>query len=279
MYLITGATGNVGSELAKELLAQGEAVRIFVRDPLKVEGLKGKVEVAVGDFTKTESFQSALTGVHGVFLMNRSIDLKSLSDFLSAGTNQGVKKVVYLSTLAASAPDLTIGQMHKEQEDVIRASGVTTKILRPGGFMSNAFGWIGSIKSEGKVYNAMGAGRFAPVAPADIAAVAARALTPDLSEEIFSITGGEPTNVREQVSILSEVLHKDLECVDIPEEAAVSAMVKNGIPENLAAAVVQSFRDIRLGKDTPIFDTVERITGRKPIHFRAWAEANANRFA
>jgi len=64
----------------------------------------------------------------------------------------------------------------------------------------------------------------------------------------------------------------------IPEEAAVFAMVKNGIPENLAAAVVQSFRDIRLGKDSPIFDTVERIIGRKPISFRAWAEANANRF-
>jgi uncharacterized protein YbjT (DUF2867 family) len=40
MILITGATGNVGKELTRQLLEAGEQVRIFTRDPRKVHALK-----------------------------------------------------------------------------------------------------------------------------------------------------------------------------------------------------------------------------------------------
>jgi uncharacterized protein YbjT (DUF2867 family) len=279
MYLVTGSTGNIGSKVAAALINQGEEVRLFVRDAKKVEQWKTKADVVTGDFGKPESFRPALAGVRGVFLMNRGADRKTFGEFAGVAREEGVKKIVFLSTLAAANPALTIGQIHKEQEDAVRASGLTAKILRPGGFMSNTFGWIGSIKTEGKVYNAMGCGRFAPVAPEDIAAVAVRALTGESPDEIYNISGSDPATVSDQVRILSQVIGKNLECVDISEEAAVQGMMKSGLPEMLAAAVVQSFRDIRAGKDAPVFDTVERVTGRKPITFRKWAEENAARFA
>lgn len=279
MYLVTGATGNVGSKIADGLLNQGEKVRLFLRDAKKAEPWRTQADISVGDFTKPETFKPALEQIKAVFLMNRGPDQKTFGEFVSAARDLGVEKIVFLSSLAASDAALTIGKMHKDQEDFIRASGIVAKLLRPGGFMSNTFGWIGSIKAEGKVYNAMGPGRFAPVAPEDIAAVGVRALTDDLPEEVFNISGDEGTTVDEQVSILSDVIGKKLECVDLSEEESMQAMVKGGLPQFLASAVVESFRDIRQGKTAPTFDTVERVTGQKPVPFRAWVERNAFRFA
>lgn len=54
-------------------------------------------------------------------------------------------------------------------------------------------------------------------------------------------------------------------------------MINNGFPKHLAEAVAQSFHDIREGKDAPTFDTVERVTGRKPVTFRQRVENNRNK--
>jgi uncharacterized protein YbjT (DUF2867 family) len=57
--------------------------------------------------------------------------------------------------------------------------------------MTNTFQWLETIKRDGTVYNGMGAGKTAPVAPHDIAAVVVHALTDPNSEEIYEVTGGE----------------------------------------------------------------------------------------
>jgi uncharacterized protein YbjT (DUF2867 family) len=74
MYLVIGATGNVGSEVATQLLASGKQVRVFTRDATKVSHLKGRAEVAVGDLMQTDTFAKAVAGVEGVFLMNGALE-------------------------------------------------------------------------------------------------------------------------------------------------------------------------------------------------------------
>ncbi|MDX6458008.1 MAG: hypothetical protein QOE55_1705, partial [Acidobacteriaceae bacterium] len=59
MYLVTGATGNVGREVVSQLLAQGQKVRVFSRDAAKVAQWGDRVEVAIGDFTHPETFAQA----------------------------------------------------------------------------------------------------------------------------------------------------------------------------------------------------------------------------
>ena len=63
MYLVTGATGNVGSEVVGQLLAKGQKVRVFTRDAAKVAHWGNRVEVATGDFTRPETFAQALSDV------------------------------------------------------------------------------------------------------------------------------------------------------------------------------------------------------------------------
>jgi uncharacterized protein YbjT (DUF2867 family) len=225
MYLVTGATGNVGSEVVSQLLAKGQKVRVFTRDAAKVAHWGNRVEVATGDFTAPDTFAQALSDVDGVFIMNGALDGGVFRQLIAAAKAQGNLRIVFLSTIFAGSPESPIGQLHKDKEDVIRASGLSGKFVRAGSFMTNTFQWIGTIKGEGVVYNALGDGKAAPIAADDIAAVAVHALTdPNASPEVFEVTGSELLTVPEQVAILAKALGKPIKSVDVPAEAAAQGV-------------------------------------------------------
>ena len=70
MILITGATGNNGQELVRQLTAMGQRVRAFVRNPAEAARLTGpNIELAVGDFDRPETLDAALQGVEKTFLL------------------------------------------------------------------------------------------------------------------------------------------------------------------------------------------------------------------
>lgn len=280
MYLVTGATGNVGSEVVEQLLSSGQKVRVFTRDAARAARWGDRVEVAVGSFWEPDSFGRAAAGVEAIFLMNGGPEGGPFQQLIASAKSQGTSRIVFLSTSLAGDPESEIGAMHKEKEDAIRAAGLEGRFVRPGGFMSNAFQWIGSIKAEGTVYTSMGTGKFPPIAPEDIAAVAVKALTtPGLRQEIFELTGGELVTVPQQVNILAEVLGRPLRCVDVPTDRAVQGLIQGGVPPHVAAAVGKSFEAVREGRATTIRDTVEQVTGKKPMTFAAWARKHAARFA
>lgn len=280
MYLVTGATGNVGREVVSQLLANGEKVRVFTRDAAKVARWGDRVEVAIGDFTQVESFAQAVAGVEGAFIMNGALDGGVFRQLIAVAKAQGNPRIVFLSTLFAGSSESSIGQLHKDKEDVIRASGLSAKFVRAGSFMTNAYQWLGTIKGEGIVHNSMGTGKTAPIAPEDIAAVVVHALTSaEPSPEIFEVTGSELLSVPEQVAILAQAVGKPIRSVDVPTEAAVQNLLRAGLPAPVATAVAQSFEAIRGGRMATVKDTVKQVTGRQPRSFQSWAQEHASRFA
>jgi uncharacterized protein YbjT (DUF2867 family) len=277
--VVTGATGNVGSEIVEDLLARGFRPRVFTRDTAKVERWGDRVEAAAGDFQKPDTFARAVSGAEAVFLMSQSPDQQAFARLIDAVKASGQPRIVFLSSLAAKQPELQIGVLHKQKEETIRTSGLPATFVRPGGFMSNVYQWIASISAEGVVYNPMGDTRFPPIAPEDIAAVAFKSLIdPALSEKTFELTGGELLSVPEQVEILAKVLGKPIRCVDITVETAIENMTRAGLPAPLARAVGESYRSVRDGGILGVTDTVEKVTGAKPMTFESWARKHAARF-
>lgn len=279
MFLIVGATGNVGSQVAEELLARGEQVRVFTRDRAKLANLAKrweKAEVVEGDLSQPESFQRATSGVQAVFLMNGALDGDSFRQILEDAKQQGVRRIVFLSSVLAARPDLQIGLMHKVKEDAIHDAGFEFTSVRASGFMSNVRQWAGSIRTEGVVYNAMGTGKSALIAPEDIAAVAVAALvSPRPLGPILEVTGGELLTVPEEVKILSKVLGRALRVIDVTTEQAADALAGNGLPRPVANAVAASFQAIREGRVVELTSTVRDLTGREPIRFAEWIEKHA----
>jgi uncharacterized protein YbjT (DUF2867 family) len=277
MYLITGATGNVGKELVELLVAANEPVRVLVRDPRKVAHFGDRIEVAVGDFGQPESLAKALHGVGAAFYLVAGFDGEEATrSFVAAAKASGAPRIVMLSSLLAAMPESPLGRHHLEKEQIIRDSGLPSCFLRPGMFMSNTFQWAESIKSQGVVYNAFGNGKQTPIAPRDIAAVAVRALTgSEHTGQAIELTGGEALSTPEQVEILSRVLERPLHCVDISVETAIEGMIKSGLPAAVARGLGALFQRTRDGQAAYQSGAFARIIGHQPTPFEDWARENA----
>jgi uncharacterized protein YbjT (DUF2867 family) len=142
--------------------------------------------------------------------------------------------------------------------------------------MDNRFAWLGSIREDNAVYVPEGDPASALVHVRDIAAVAALALTTSGHEgATYELTGGEALTTEQQVAILSEAIGRPVEYVEEPESAARERMVRQyGWP----AEAVDGFFALKresAAHEHVVFDTVERLLGRPPLTFAAWARENA----
>jgi uncharacterized protein YbjT (DUF2867 family) len=177
-------------------------------------------------------------------------------------------------------PMPAMGRWHHAREEIVHAAGIAATFVRPGGLMTNALDWAATIRWEGYALDPIGPGRYAPIDPADVAAVAALALTEDGHQgKAYVLTGEETFTVAEQVRILAKAIGRAIEVREPATPAeAVRARFPNGAPPALAEAILEGFALLRA--DTTGFrtDTVERLLGRKPRTFADWCARNADAF-
>ena len=281
MLLVTGATGNVGRELARELDAAGVPFRALVRDPARAAGLPASAVRVRGDLDDPATLAPAFARADGLFLLTPGIGTGHVRDAVAAARAAGVRHIVHLSSFnVLGDPMPAMGRWHHEREQVIRASGLPATFLRPGGFMTNAFDWLPAIRAGGPVLDPAGPGRYAPIDPADIAAVAALALTGDgHAGREYVLTGEETFTVAEQVAVLSAATGLDIKVREpaTPDEA-VRARFPHGAPPALADAILEGFALLRADTTGLRTDTVRRLLGRGPRTFADWCARHADVF-
>jgi len=123
MILLTGATGYLGSEIARELITRHEPFRVLVRDPqrLRFDPAQSHCEVVRGDLCDGAALGAALAGVEAVIhtaaLVKmwvpdrrefRRINVEGLQDLLEAAAQAGVRRVVYTSSFIALGPSADV---------------------------------------------------------------------------------------------------------------------------------------------------------------------------
>jgi uncharacterized protein YbjT (DUF2867 family) len=282
MLLVTGATGTVGRELVRALAATDAGLRVLVREPARAAGLPERAERVVGDLDEPATLTAAFAGADGVFLLTPGIGTRHTLHAVAAARAAGVRHIVHLSSFnVLGDPMPAMGRWHHEREEIIRASGIPATFLRPGGFMTNALEWAPTILDAGHVLDPVGPGRFAPIDPADIAAVAALVLTQDGHEgEEYVLTGDELLTVTDQVQIIAKAIGRDIEVRPAATPAeAVAFRYPGGGPPALLEALTEGLALMRA--DTTGFrtDTVRRLLGRRPGTFADWCARNAAAFA
>lgn len=165
--LVTGATGFLGSEIARELIRQGHSVRVLVRKTSKLDGLAGlALEKVEGDINDAASVERALEGVQALIhtagnvshkardrALVRRTNIDGARTVLAAAAKRPGIRVVFTSSVAAvgaaDEPRLQnedvewnlggrgyhYGESKREGEDVARefaAAGLDVVILNPG---------------------------------------------------------------------------------------------------------------------------------------------------
>ena len=272
MIVVAGATGNVGREVARQLVEAGEPVRALTRDPAKAAVPAGATAVA-GDLTVPSSLGPALTGATALFLLSGYSP-----DVFTEARNAGVRRVVLMSGGSAETGDRTnaVAKYMIDTEDALRESGLAWTIVRPRMFMTNTFQWLPQI-AEGVVRAPWPDVASAVVDPADIAAVAARALVSAEHEgREYPVTGPEALRPGERVQLLSQVLDRPLRYEAQPDDEARAEMSAQ-MPVEYVDAFFSFYSDGKLDEAT-VFPTVEEVTGRPPRTFAEWVRVNADQF-
>lgn len=274
MYLVTGVTGNVGAEVAATLVAENRPVRGVVRaqDGAVPEG----VEAVVGDLNRPDSLRDALDGVEGLFLLP---GYDGAAELLAAARSAGVERLVQLSGASAGSRDLTnaVTAYMVAAEDTAVASGLGWTILRPSAFMSNTLRWRDQMAAGDDIRLPFAGVRTAMIDPADIAAVAARALTSDRhSERIYRLSGPQSLLPSEQVAIVAAEIGRPLRMIAQSDDEARADM-----STQMPQAYVDAFFDFYVTgslDESPVLDTVSEITGREPRTLRDWVRAHRTAF-
>jgi uncharacterized protein YbjT (DUF2867 family) len=281
MYLVIGATGNVGSELVKQLLNQGQDVRALVRDASRADALPIGATFAVGSLEDPASLAAAAEGTDGVFFMQLAPIPAQAQSFIDSVRSVGVRRVVVLSSVGTRLhPAPIIGAMIAARDDVFRASELDVTFLYANGMMSNAQWWAPTIRESGQVVDPTEPGKIGVVDPYDIAAAAAVVLTqPGHVGHGYFLTGPEALSPSEQTAILSEVLERTLEFVASTPAGEAQHRIDQGTPPQMAAArqnLDELFAASRAGILT---DDVANLTGNNPRTFRDWVQNHTAAFA
>ncbi|NBH02412.1 NAD(P)H-binding protein [Amycolatopsis sp. SID8362] len=273
MFLVTGATGNVGSEVVTALKEAGEPVRALVRRPDAV--LPDGVEAAVGDLNDPAGLGDALKGVEGVFLLPGYEDMPGM---LARAREAGVRRIVLLSGGSAALENLdnAVSRYMTLAERAVRASGLDWTFLRPRAFMTNALRWLPQLRAGDTVRAQFPDVAAACVDPADIAAVAVRALKGGHEGTVRELTGPVAMRPAEQVAVLAEVLGRELRFVGLTGKET-----RAELEASLPPAYVEAFWDFYAGgtlDEATVHPDVSEITGRPARTFADWAAAHADAF-
>lgn len=279
-FLITGATGDVGSRVTRMLLLRGQKPRLFVRNLDKAQAEFGnEVEAFSGDLADPALLAPALAGIDALFLVTVGPAIPELDEqAATAAKAAGVRRIVKLSSMDVEQ-GLAIGAWHERGEAAIRASGVPFTFIRPSGFFSNLLAWAPAVRSESVVRSSTGEGRRAFIHSDDIAAVSVEALWSDTYEgQALTITGPEALTFGEIAERLGEVIRRRLAYEVLSDAEAGRRFRASGASEAETNAHVALWRAIREGRLATVTDTVERVLGRKPIGLDQWLRENAAAF-
>jgi len=153
---ITGATGFVGSHLARALLTRGDRVRALARTPSPGLAEAG-AEIIPGSLADDDALRRLVEGAQVVHHVAGAIAAPSEADFMrinadgtarlaEAARAAGVRRFVYVSSIAVSGPSARgkpmdeagparpvtpYGRSKQAGEEAVVASGVSFTIVRP----------------------------------------------------------------------------------------------------------------------------------------------------
>lgn len=263
MYVITGATGHIGSRVADTLLARGERVRLISRDAARLQRFVERgAEAAVGDLLDVKFLSEAFKGATAVFAMippnYGAKDFRSYQNIVgnniaTAIENAGVSHVVNLSSQGADLPRGTgpILGLHDQEERLNGVRDLNVVHLRPTYFMENLLGTIPLIHEKGIAGTAIrGDLQFAMIATQDIAGrVAGHLLTRNFSGKSYrDLLGQRDLTLQEAFTIIGRRIGiSNLKYVQFGYEDAARALVESGISENVAGLFIEMSRALNAG--------------------------------
>jgi uncharacterized protein YbjT (DUF2867 family) len=185
VILLTGATGVVGGELLPQLLAEGQQVRVLVRDPKKLGEHRVDVQITLGDLRDPLSIRHAMRGVETVIHLAATIrdqpggtieELNGLATIrlLRLAERASTSRFVFFSAMGATGFQRTRFFRSKAlAEHAVRESPLRTTVFAPSIVYRPGDPWITLLQRLSLLpavpISGAGGARYQPIWARDVA--------------------------------------------------------------------------------------------------------------
>lgn len=241
MILVVGATGFLGNDICRRLLAKGKSVRALVRptsDPAMLAHLRTMgAQLVTGDLKDPASLNKACEGVETVISTATTTRVRQEGDTIEAADGQGqlnlvraakeedVSRFIYISYSGQIGKDDPLTIAKRSVEKAVQASGMTYTILRPSVFMevwlSPALGF--DYPNEQATIYGQGLNKISYISMSDVAAFAVESLeNPAAENAMLELGGPEALSPHEVVDIFEKISGKNFALQHVPEEALMA---------------------------------------------------------
>ncbi len=266
--LITGANGNVGSEVAKQLIQH--SVPFLVTTHKQQEVGEGKVYF---DIEQAQTFQPALEGIEKLFLIRPpqiSDAKKYFLPLIQAAKQQGIKHIVFLSVMGVENIKFV---PHAKIEQYIRDAGIPYTFLRPSFFTQNIVNQHGDeLRKDNVLYVPAGKGKTSFIDVRDIGEVGALCLTQEEHQnKAYTITGSEALTYYDVAKIFSEEIGRTITYTHPTLWQFRSCMLAKGLPSSYVTVTSVIYLTTILGLAKRITPELATLLGRPPRTVREYA--------
>ncbi len=279
--LITGATGNVGTEVIKTLqnidhqLDIYAGVRNLTTDDNKLDNIK--IKFAQFDFTDSTTYDTALDGCSILFLLRPpqiSEVEKYFKPIIDTCKAKGVKHIVFLSVQGVEKSKII---PHHKIEKLIVDSKIPYTFLRPAYFMQNFTTTLhNDLVNKKRIFLPAGNAKFTLVDVCDIASVSATILT-NISEHInksYELTCNEKLTFSEMAKTLSDILGTDIKYISPSLLSFFLTKRKEKTPAMFILVMIMLHYFPRFQKEPETTNWVDKITNRQPTTFEQFINDN-----
>ncbi|MEP7105062.1 MAG: NAD(P)H-binding protein [Chloroflexota bacterium] len=281
--LVTGAPGNVGTELVRLLAERGADVRVLAHHIERSgEVSHPGVEIIEGDLSDGATMSAALDGVDTFYLSSAArADLAFVQNAaIDTAAASGVRRIVKLSAYGvgrgAAVPFFT---WHTEVEDKLRASGKPWTMLRPHLYMQTVLQNLPTIQAQGAIFNSGATSQIPMIDARDAAAAAAAVLLSDGHDgAVYELSGPALLPWAEVASTIGSVLGRQVTYMPVPAEGMAVALTGAGLPEWLVRSLVGLHAFYNADR-APVADTVAVLSGKAPRSLAEFVRNYAGAFS
>lgn len=263
---ITGATGNVGSEVIKYMNYGKFNVIAGVRNIKKAESLfNEEVRLSVFDFEDPSTYDS-LKSADMLFLVRPphiSDAEKYIKPVIEAASKCKIEHIVFLSLLGAEKNSFV---PHYKIEKYIKSSGIPYTFLRAGFFMQNLnTAHLEEIRDKREILVPAGKGKTSFIDVRDIAEIGARMFEDQIHyNKAYDLTGSEALDYYQVAEILTSVLGRKISYRNPSAINFLFSKLRSGMGFGQAFIMAAIYFTTRIGLACRITHDVSELLKRPP---------------
>ncbi|KAA8996678.1 NAD(P)H-binding protein [Affinibrenneria salicis] len=293
MYVITGVDGKLGGKVAAEMLRIVPGSQLIFTSPCpekipaqeKDEWSQRGVQLRKADYSDPHSLRAAFQGGQRLFMLSAmtvgEVRQQQHRNAIDAARAVGIDHITYTSFLCAGLPETfqVVAVDHRVTEQYLQQSGLRWNTLRDNLYLENYLVAFAAIAfQDGLWRTSAGEGTASFVARDDCARVAVALLTGKGEADTgYDVTGGELISVHQICDMVAARSGVALTYSSMSDEELFAWYDALGVPRKATGDfsrspypwcsedIVSNEAGVREGTMRTISDTVERLTGRKPL--------------